>query len=114
LLVGTSLEGEDQEFFIYRNSKLGEGGFGVVRRAAEAKNQSRPLAVKIIPYGGDPVKKAKIEREVSILRVLPDHPNLVRVLPYKCFSENNFYIFMELCPDGTLTDFVRKQGLLQE
>ena len=32
----------------------------------------------------------------------------------KCFSENNFYIFMELCPDGTLTDLVRKQGLLQE
>ena len=52
----------------------------------EAKNQGRLLAVKVIPYGGDPLKKTKIEREVGILRLLPDHPNLVRVLPYKCFS----------------------------
>lgn len=31
LLTGTSLDGHDQEFFIYKNSRLGEGGFGVVR-----------------------------------------------------------------------------------
>jgi|JI6StandDraft_1071083.scaffolds.fasta_scaffold1679167_1 hypothetical protein len=61
LLVGTSLEGVDQEFFIYLDSKLGEGGFGVVRRAVERKSQ-RELAVKIIPYNGDPVKRKKIER----------------------------------------------------
>lgn len=39
LLVGTSLEGTDHEFFIYLDSKLGEGGFGVVRRAVERNNQ---------------------------------------------------------------------------
>lgn len=66
--------------------------------------------MKIIPFGGDPVKKEKIEQEINILRLLPDHQNLVRVLPYKCFSEKNFYIFMELCPDGELTNLVFKGG----
>ena len=75
----------------------------MVRRACEANRQGHPLAVKIIPYGGDELKRAKIEREIAILRILPDHENLVRVLPYKCFSENNFYIFMELCDEGTLS-----------
>lgn len=59
--MGTSLEGTDHEFFIYLDSKLGEGGFGIVRRAIEKKSQ-REFAVKIIPYGGDPNKRTKIER----------------------------------------------------
>jgi hypothetical protein len=35
------------------------------------------------------------------------------VVPVKCFSEKNFYIFMEMCSDGTLEDIVRKQGTLE-
>ena len=68
--------------------------------------------MKIVPYDGDKVKRKKIEREVDIIRLLPDHPNLVKIVPIKCFSEKNFYIFMELCPDGTLEDIVRKPGML--
>lgn len=41
---------------------FGEGGFGVVKKAVSAKDKSKELAVKIVPYGGDPVKKSKIER----------------------------------------------------
>jgi serine/threonine protein kinase len=90
---------------------LGEGGFGVVKKAISAKEKTRELAVKIVPYGGDPVKREKTEKEINIIRILPDHPNLVRVIPLKCFSDNNFYIFMELCGDGTLSDLVSKPGL---
>ncbi len=94
--------------------KLGEGGFGVVKKAVRAKHKTRELAVKIVPYGGDAVKRKKIEREINIIRLLPDHPNLVRVIPLKCFSDNNFYIFMELCAEGTLADWVAQAGLIEE
>lgn len=49
-----------------------------------------------------------------ILRELPSHPNLVRTVPLKCYSESNYYIFMEYCKDGTLLDLVRKQKNLSE
>ena len=107
------MEGEEQEYLIFKNVKLGEGGFGVVKKALNAKEKTRDLAVKIISYGGDPIKRKKIEKEINIIRVLPDHPNLVRVIPLKCFSENNFYIFMEMCRDGTLQDWINQPGQIE-
>jgi serine/threonine protein kinase len=38
------------------------------------------------------------------LKNLPENRNLVGVLPLQCFSERNFYIFMEYCNGGTLAD----------
>lgn len=112
LVVAQSLEGENEEYLIFKNVNLGEGGYGVVKKAVAASRKTQELAVKIVPYGGDPKTREKIEREINIIRLLPPHPNLVRVLPLKCFSENNFYIFMELCGDGTLTKWVQQPGQL--
>lgn len=114
LVTGLGLGGEKREFFIYTNpsEKLGEGAFGVVYKAAPADDKGRLLAVKIVPYGGDAVKRSKIESEIDIIRLLPQHQNLVRVLPFKCFSARNFYIFMENCLDGTLQDVLREPALL--
>lgn len=86
----------------------------MVKKAVSGKDKSRELAVKIVPYDGDATKRKKIEKEINIIRLLPDHPNLVRVHPIKCFSENNFYIFMECCKDGTLVDLLRMPRLLDE
>lgn len=86
----------------------------MVKKAVSAKDKSRDLAVKIVPYDGDAIKRKKIEKEINIIRLLPDHHNLVRVHPIKCFSENNFYIFMECCKDGTLVDLLRMPRLLDE
>lgn len=38
----------------------------------------------------------------------------MRVLPFKCYSENNFYIFMEMCKDGTLHDYLLEKSYLSE
>ena len=65
-----------------------------MKKAVETNNKGELLACKIVPYEGDRIKRGKIEKEIEILKKLPNHPNLVRVLPLKCFSENNFYIFM--------------------
>jgi hypothetical protein len=61
-VVAQEIEGEEQEYFIFKNIKLGEGGFGVVKKAIAAKDKSQELAVKIVPYGGDAVKRKKIEK----------------------------------------------------
>ena len=60
LVVAHSLDGEEQQFYIFENVKLGEGGFGIVKKAAAASDKAHQLAVKIVPYGGDLVKKNKI------------------------------------------------------
>jgi serine/threonine protein kinase len=41
-----------------------------------------------------------------------DHPNLVRVLPFKCRSDTKYYIFMEYCDQGTLQQQI-KQKLIE-
>ena len=106
------MEGEKQDYLIFKNIELGHGSFCVVKKALNTKDKTRELAVKIIPYGGDPIKRTKIEKEINIIRVLPDHPNLVRFIPVKCFSENNFYIFMEMY-DETLQDWINQPGQLE-
>jgi serine/threonine protein kinase len=112
-VVAQTLDGEEQQFYIFNNVVLGEGGYGVVKKAV-TKDTTKELAVKIIPFGGDENKRKKIEKEINILRILPESRHLVRVLPIKCYSENNFYIFMEICKDGTLSDFLKLPNHLQE
>lgn len=85
-----------------------------MKKAVSAKDKSKDLAVKIVPYDGDANKRKKIEKEINIIRLLPDHHNLVKVHPIKCFSENNFYIFMECCKDGTLVDLLKMPRTLDE
>lgn len=60
LVAAQSLDGQQQDYFIFKNVKLGEGGFGVVKKAVASHDKSKELAVKIVPYGGDAVKRAKI------------------------------------------------------
>jgi serine/threonine protein kinase len=79
----------------------------VVRKAIKRNHTNELLAVKIIPYQ-DEKKRSKIEKEINIIKKLPVNPNLVGVLPYKCYSNHNYYIFMEYCSGGTLED-LRKE-----
>lgn len=94
---------------MFSNQIVGEGGFGVVKKAIRNDKPQEQLVVKIIPYEDDK-KRDKIEKEISILRKLPQHPNLVFVEPLKCYSNNNYYIFMEFCSDGTLEDLRKKKN----
>ena len=87
---------------------MGEGGFGVVKRAIQNDKPQEELVVKIIPYE-DEVKREKIEKEVAVIRKLPIDQHLVTVLPLKCYSNANYYIFMEYCPEGTLEDLIKKK-----
>jgi hypothetical protein len=59
LIVAESLEGEKHEFLIFINQKVGEGGFGVVKKAIQSDKPYEELAVKIISFK-DEMEKKKI------------------------------------------------------
>jgi tetratricopeptide (TPR) repeat protein len=81
-------------------SVLGQGGFGVVLRAADLREE-REVAVKVLdaPRGMTPVQierlRHRFQREAEVAARLPEHPNLVRVLDYGA-TERLDYLVMEL------------------
>ena len=102
-LVGHELNGR------YRLSTvLGEGGFGVVFRAADLQ-RGRDVAVKVLdpPRGMTPVQVERLRQrfvhEAEVAARLPLHPNLVRVLDFGSTERLDFLV-MELLHGESLRE----------
>jgi thioredoxin-like negative regulator of GroEL len=102
-LVGHELNGR------YRlQTVLGEGGFGVVFRAADLE-RGRDVAVKVLdpPRGMTPVQVERLRQrfvhEAQIAARLPLHPNLVRVLDFGSTTQLDFLV-MELLNGESLRE----------
>jgi len=83
---------------------LGEGSFGVVRKAwkkgEKNKKDARIYAVKAVSKG--PLSEAKLWREIDIMKIL-DHPNIIKL--YDVFAETKqLHLVMEMCSGGELFD----------
>ncbi|MDQ3038073.1 MAG: serine/threonine protein kinase, partial [Myxococcota bacterium] len=80
---------------------IGEGGFGFVFRAKHLI-LGRDVAVKILQSadGGDPLERARFERESSMLAALA-HPHIVTVTDFGV-SERVPYLVMELVDGQSL------------
>lgn len=84
-----------EEFFFVR--KIGNGQFGCVYLCCDTKSR-REVAVKRIELRNlstDPNQRARLEKvlyEVRIMRLLP-HPNLIKILGLKVYSNTNSYKF---------------------
>jgi len=98
----------------YRVGKmLGKGGFASVYEV-EDLNNGVALACKVTSRASLQRKKYydKFVSEVKIHKGL-NHPNIVKVT--NVFKDNlNYYIVMEKCSAGTLTDLVRRRKHLTE
>lgn len=98
----------------YRPGKLlGKGGFAYVYEFHDVNSDSS-YACKITPRSALQKKKYydKFVTEVTIHRGLV-HPNICRVL--NVFKDQmNYYIILEKCNGGTLTDLIRRRKHLTE
>lgn len=76
---------------------------------AEHIKAQTPVAIKIIHkelLAGQPVFAQLLRQELEVLESL-DHPHVVRVLEL-LESESDYFVVMELIPDGNLLDFLNK------
>ncbi|KAG9284198.1 hypothetical protein G9A89_002858 [Geosiphon pyriformis] len=96
---------------------IGRGGFSCVREAYTMDSGvMEKVAVKIVK--NDPDSKhndrlqALLEKEIEIWRHL-DNPNIVRMISFE-ETEYASFIFAELCPGGTLLEYIKKNGNVDE
>ncbi|TKA83890.1 hypothetical protein B0A55_00103 [Friedmanniomyces simplex] len=95
-------------------SALGKGGFAICHRA-ERYDGSKPtghlVALKIVKTKMEPAKLAqKFVSELQIHSKLA-HPNIVAF--YRAFSfQTSTYVVLELCPNGSLADMLKKRKYL--
>ncbi|TNJ28779.1 Kinase, PLK [Giardia muris] len=98
----------------YRQGKmLGKGGFAYVFEFEDVASGAT-YACKITPRSSLHKKKYydKFVSEVSIHRGL-NHPNVVKLI--NVFKDNlNYYMIMEKCAAGSLTDLIRRRKHLTE
>lgn len=92
-----------------RKEELGHGGFAVVYRVVNQKN-NRDYAIKVISkerYEGPKGQKSleKLKNEINIQKSC-NHLNIVK--SYGSFSDAfNYYIILEFCPGKTIADLLR-------
>lgn len=91
-------------------SKIGEGGQGVVYRARRA-DSSTPLAVKLLAGECTRARQQRFEREGRLAARLR-HPNTVTVYDHGRTSDGVSYYAMELLDGLTLEELVSRHGPL--
>ena len=115
-----TIKGQNKKSYSYSlQEKLGSGSFAEVYKGV-IDDTKEDIAIKVISklgiakYGPD-IRKA-IGSEVNILQKISGTimtPYIVRI--YECFeTENNIYIILEYCNQGTLADILKTSKTLPE
>ena len=91
--------------------RIGEGGYGVVYRAAQSAPLRRVVALKVIKLGMDTQRViARFEAERQALALM-DHPNIAKVLDAGATESGRPYFVMELVDGARITDYADRQKL---
>ncbi len=90
--------------------KIGEGGMGVVWKAADTK-LDRQVALKILPaeLAADPDRRHRFEREAKAIAAL-NHPNIVTIHSVE-EADGVHFLTMELVRGMSLADAISKEAL---
>ena len=91
-------------------SKLGQGGMGVVYKARDA-HLDRPVAIKVLPADkvADPGRKQRFVQEAKAASAL-NHPNIVTIHDIRSVDGVDF-IVMEYIEGQTLDELVPSKGM---
>ncbi len=90
---------------------IGEGGFGVVWKAAQEEPVRRLVALKVIKPGMDTKEVlARFEQERQALALM-DHPNIARVYDGGATRSGRPFFVMELVQGVRITDYCDAQQL---
>ena len=90
--------------------EIGKGSFGEVFLAKKG-NQPQIYAVKRIDIKSPKNQKMLkyLNYEISILLELKNHPNIIKLIDF-IQSVNHYYVVMEYCNGGSLSDCLEKCG----
>lgn len=93
--------------------QIGEGAFSTVKLAIHKKNKEF-FACKIVPKSrvSEPSLKSRFELEIRINQQI-HHNNIVQIIDL-LQDDNNYYIFLEFCPNGELFQYIVDHKKLHE
>jgi serine/threonine-protein kinase len=90
-------------------TKIGEGGMGVVYKASHALLR-RPAAIKVLAADRTSEQDlVRFEREVQLTSMLT-HPNTIAIYDFGRAAEGSFYYAMEYVDGDTLETLVEREG----
>ena len=92
--------------------KIASGGIGVIYKAHDITDKTRTFAVKVLrdEYFTDEIQKKRFKNEASIIDQF-NHPNIVKIFERGEY-EDHLYIVMELLDGKTLSEIIKKEGML--
>ncbi|OHT12146.1 CAMK family protein kinase [Tritrichomonas foetus] len=92
---------------------LGKGAYSIVKEA-RSKQTGQQYACKIVSRAkiNSPRQMENFEQEIRILHQMK-HPNIVQLCDLEK-DNNNFYVILEICPDGDFRNFIRSQKFVRE
>jgi mitogen-activated protein kinase kinase kinase 3 len=90
---------------------IGQGSFGEVYLAQDDAGMEAAVKILVCPTddGAFPRRAELLDRELTILRRLPAHPNVVKYLTAR-HRASRVFIFMEYCDGGSLRELYLRQG----
>uniref|UniRef100_A0A1B0GC62 Uncharacterized protein n=1 Tax=Glossina morsitans morsitans TaxID=37546 RepID=A0A1B0GC62_GLOMM len=91
---------------------LGEGAFGVVRRALykdEKTGTQREVAVKMLKTHPSVDDVRALLQEIGVMRSVGKHPNIVSIIGYNIRHYTQMMLLTEYCSFGSLLSFLRTE-----
>ncbi|KAL9920826.1 tyrosine protein kinase receptor torso isoform 1-T4 [Glossina fuscipes fuscipes] len=91
---------------------LGEGAFGVVRRALykdEKTGIQREVAVKMLKTHPSVDDVRALLQEIGVMRSVGKHPNIVSIIGYNIRHYTQMMLLTEYCSFGSLLSFLRAE-----
>ncbi|XP_041484326.1 uncharacterized protein LOC121430953 [Lytechinus variegatus] len=88
------------------NNLIGGGSFGQVYRVEAVgiiDGQDRTtVAVKTLRDSPSDLEKDNFSNELEMMKDIPPHPNIIKLLGYSTAEDGSTYIIMEYCPNQSL------------